>query len=105
MWRLWWWRLFIGSIPIALATALLSLISPFFGSLILLLLSGTILVLFFYLYFVTAAVVMDNLPVHRAIAQSFVLVRNNFWATLGFVLLYNFITPRLCLYHGKFGRR
>jgi hypothetical protein len=84
--------LVIGSIPITLATALLTLISPFIGSLIFLLLSGTLLVLFFYLYFVTTAVVMDNLPVHRAIVQSFVLVRNNFWATLGFVLLYNVIT-------------
>jgi hypothetical protein len=84
--------LIIGSIPVTLATALLSLISPFIGSLIFVLLSGTILVLFFYLYFVTAAVVVDNLPAHRAIVQSFVLVRNNFWATLGFVLLYNVIT-------------
>jgi hypothetical protein len=84
--------LLVGSIPITLATALLSLISPFFGSLIFMLLSGALLVLFFYLYFVTAALIMDNLPVHRAITQSFVLVRNNFWSMLGFVLLYNVIT-------------
>ena len=82
----------IGSIPLALLVTLFSLISPIIGSLILMLLSGTVLVLFFYLYFVTAALVMDNLPVHRAIVQSFVLVRSNFWATLGFVLLYNVIT-------------
>jgi hypothetical protein len=84
--------LVIGSVPVVLATAVLTLISPFIGSLILLLVSGTMLVLFFYLYFVTAAVVVDNLPVHRAIVQSFGLVRNNFWATLGFVVLYNVIT-------------
>jgi hypothetical protein len=84
--------LVVGSVPIALATAVLTLISPFIGSLVLLVMSGALLVLFFYLYFVTAAVVMDNLPVHRAIMQSFVLVRNNFWATLGFVVLYNLIT-------------
>lgn len=83
--------LLIGSIPVALAVTLFSLISPLIGSMILMLLSGTVLILFFYLYFVTAAVVMDNLPIHRAIAQSFVVVRNNFWATLGFVLLYNVI--------------
>jgi hypothetical protein len=83
--------LLIGSIPIALAVTLFSLISPLIGSMILMLLSGTVLILLFYLYLVTAAVVMDNLPVHRAIAQSFVVVRNNFWATLGFVLLYNVI--------------
>ena len=82
----------IGSIPLALIVTLFSLISPILGSLFLMLLSGTVLVVFFYLYFVTAALVLDNLPVHRAIVQSFVLVRNNFWATLGFVLLYNVIT-------------
>jgi hypothetical protein len=83
--------LIVGSIPIAMAVTLFSLINPFLGLLVLTLPSGIILVLLLYLYFVTAAVVMDNLPVHRAIAQSFVLVRNNFWATLGFVLLYNLI--------------
>jgi hypothetical protein len=82
----------VGSIPLALVITLFSLISPLIGTLFLMLLSGTVLVLFFYLYFVTAAVIMDNLPVHRAVVQSFVLVRNNFWATLGFVLLYNVIT-------------
>ena len=81
----------IGSIPIALVVTALSLISPFISSLLLMLLSGTLLVIFFYLYFVAAALIMDNLPVHRAIIQSFVLVRRNFWATLGFVVLYNVI--------------
>lgn len=83
--------LVIGSIPIALIVTLLSLLSPFIGSLLVMLLSGTMLVLFFYLYFVSAALIMDNLPVHRAIMQSFVMVRNNFWATFGFILLYNVI--------------
>ncbi len=81
----------VGSIPVALAVTLLSLISPFIGTLLLMLVSGTVLVILFYLYFVTAALIMDNLPVHRAVAQSFVLVRNNFWATFGFVVLYNVI--------------
>ena len=84
--------LLIGSIPVGLATALVSLISPALGSIIVVLLSGVVLVLFFYLYFVTAALIMDNLPVHRAIVQSFVVVRTNFWATLGFIVLYYVIT-------------
>ena len=83
--------LVIGSIPIALLVTLLSLISPVISSLLVMLLSGMMLVLFFYLYFVSAALIMDNLPVHRAIMQSFVMVRSNFWATFGFVLLYNVI--------------
>ncbi len=84
--------LLIGSVPAALVMTLLTMISPVLGTLIFLLLGGTVLVVLFYLYFVTAAVIMDNLPIHRAIAQSFVVVRTNFWATLGFVLLYNVIT-------------
>jgi hypothetical protein len=84
--------LLVGSIPITLAVTLFSLVNPLLGSLVLMLLTGIFLVLLFYLYFVTAAMILDNLPVHRAIVQSFVLVRNNFWATLGFVLLYNVIT-------------
>jgi hypothetical protein len=58
--------------------------------LLVMLVSGTGMVIFFYLYFVSAALILDNLPVHRAIMQSFVVVRNNFWATLGFILL-NFV--------------
>lgn len=82
----------IGAAPALLAVAVLNLVMPALGQFLLVLFSGAVLVLFFYLYFVTAAVVMDNLPVHQAMAQSFVLVRNNFWATLGFVLLYNVIS-------------
>jgi hypothetical protein len=81
----------IGLIPITLTIALFSLISPAIGSLILMLLGGIFVVVFFYLTFVTPALILDNLPVHRAIVQSFVLVRNNFWATLGFVMLNNVI--------------
>lgn len=81
----------VGSIPITLVFTLLSLLSPLIGSLLIMLMSGVLLVIFFYLYFVSAALIMDNLPVHRAIIQSFVLVRNNFWATFGFVVLYNVI--------------
>lgn len=83
--------LLVGSIPITLAVSLLSLISPAIGSLIFMVIAGTLLVLFFYLYFVVAAMIIDNLPVHKAIRQSFSVVRNNFWATLGFVVLCNVI--------------
>jgi hypothetical protein len=80
------------SIPAALATALLTLISPVIGSLLVLVLSGAILVILFYLYFVTIALIMDNLSIQRAIVQSFRLVRGYFWATLGFVMIYNLIS-------------
>ncbi len=47
--------------------------------------SGGVMVLFFYLYFVAFALVMDNLPLHMAVAQSFTVVRKNFWSTLAFI--------------------
>jgi hypothetical protein len=86
-----------GAIPALLATAVMSLVSPMLGSLLVVLFSGAVLVVFFYLFFVTAAVILDNLPVHLAMAQSFVLVRNNFWATLGFVVLSNVILAGVAL--------
>lgn len=86
-----------GAIPALLATAVMSLVSPMLGSLLVVLFSGAVLVLFFYLFFVTAAVILDNLPIHQAMAQSFVLVRNNFWATLGFVVLSNVILAGVAL--------
>lgn len=89
--------LLVISVPAALATALLTFISPVFGSLLILVLSGAILVVLFYLYFVTVAMIMDNLPVHRAVAQSFVMVRTHFWATLGFVILYTVISAGFAL--------
>jgi hypothetical protein len=79
------------SVPTVLVTALFALVSPGLSTIFGVLLVAAFSVLFFYLYFVTAAIVLDNLPVHLAIARSFVLVRNNFWATLGFVLIYNVI--------------
>lgn len=87
----------IGAAPALLAVAVLNLVIPALGQFLLVLFSGAVLVLFFYLYFVTAAVVMDNLPVHLAMIQSFALVRNNFWATLGFVVLYNVISAGIAL--------
>ncbi len=49
------------------------------------------LVVFFYLYFVTAALIMDNVPLTVAIMRSIRLVQENFWATLGFIVLSNLI--------------
>lgn len=86
-----------GAIPALVATAMMSLFSPLLGSFLMVLFSGAVLVLFFYLFFVTAALVLDNLPIHLAVAQSFVLVRNNFWATLGFVVLSNVILAGVAL--------
>lgn len=89
--------LFVAAIPASIGIGLLTLVSPAIGAIAMPLFGGFILLFFFYLYFATAALVLDNLPVHRAIFQSFRLVRNNFWATLGFIVLTNLISIGITL--------
>lgn len=79
-------------VPASIAGGLLLLISPFLGSLAMFFFSSLSLVIFFYLYFVTAALVLDDLPVWPAVVRSATLVRRNFWVTLGFVVLTNLIS-------------
>jgi hypothetical protein len=83
--------LLIGSIPVLLGTAIVALISPTLGSFLMVLMSGAVFVLLFYLYFVTAAMILDNLSPYAAIVRSFVLVRRNFWASLGFFGLTTYV--------------
>jgi hypothetical protein len=85
------------SIPVLLGSALVSLVSPVLGSVFVFLLSGAVIILFFYLYFVTAALIMDDIPLHLAVMRSFTLVRNNFLPTLGFIILTNVITVGMAL--------
>jgi hypothetical protein len=80
-----------AAVPMSILVGILTVISPAIGALTMPIFGGLALLVFFYLYFVAAALVLDDLPVHRAMLQSFRLVRNNFWATLGFVILTNVI--------------
>ena len=93
--------LLIIIIPLGLIMGLVSLLSPALASLLVFLLSGAVMVLSLYLYFVTVAIVVDDLSVSRAVMQSFTLVRNNFWATLGFILLFQLITAGFSLIMGQ----
>lgn len=79
-------------IPTAVAVTVLMLISPALGAGALMLMGGLITVIFFYLYFVTVGLVLDNLAIRAAVMRSIVLVRHNFWTTLGFILLTNLIS-------------
>lgn len=78
-------------LPISFIVGLMMLVSPAIGSAAAALAGAMTLVVFFYLYFVTAALIMDNVPLGVAIMRSIRLVRENFWATLGFILLSNLI--------------
>jgi len=74
-------------IPLSIASSLLLLISPAVGSFLAVASGGLSLIIFFYLYFGTAGIVMDNLSALAAIKRSVQIVRTHFFATLGFVLL------------------
>lgn len=78
-------------LPISFIVGLMMLVSPAIGSAAAALAGAITLVVFFYLYFVTAALIMDNVPLGVAIMRSIRLVRENFWATLGFILLSSLI--------------
>ncbi|MBI3958275.1 MAG: hypothetical protein HY328_05650 [Chloroflexi bacterium] len=84
-------------IPTAVGVTVLMLISPALGAGAMMLMGGLVTVIFFYLYFVTVGLVLDNLSVRAAVMRSIVLVRNNFWSTLGFFLLTNLISVGITL--------
>jgi hypothetical protein len=74
-------------LPVSLFVGLGMLLSPALGSAIAAGAGALTLVIFFYLYFVVAGLVMDDLSVTAAIARSVRTVQENFWATIGFILL------------------
>ena len=78
-------------IPATIGITVITLFSASFGSIILMLVSTFTFILFFYLYFVTAGLVMDDRTIFEAISTSFSLVRSSFWSALGFILLSNVI--------------
>lgn len=84
-------------IPAAVAITLLMLISPALGTGAMMVMGGLVTVILFYLYFVSVGLVMDNLTVRQAVQRSFVLVRHNFWPTIGFFLLTNLISVGITL--------
>ena len=71
-------------LPLSVALSIVTLISPALGSMLALGSGALTLVIFFYLYFATASIVMDNLSAPGAIKRSFQLVRTHFFPTLGF---------------------
>ncbi len=79
-------------IPYSLVMGLLLLILPTLAYGIAALSFGMIFVLFIYLYFVTTAIVVDDLGVRDAVRASMTLVRNNMLRVIGFVVLINVIS-------------
>jgi hypothetical protein len=79
------------TVPAGVLMGVVTLVSPGLASLLALMLSAMAMVVSIYLYCVTAAIVVDDLPALRAVRQSWSVVRSNFWPTLGFILVYNLI--------------
>lgn len=84
-------------VPLLFGLTLVSLLSPALGSLLAVFVGAMSIVVFFYLYFVVPALVLDDLGVRAAMVQSIQLVRSNFVSTLGFILLTNLIALGLGL--------
>lgn len=78
-------------IPASVAIALLGLLVPALSSLLVLALGSITFLVFFYLYFVVTALILDDLSIFDAVVCSRRLVQSNFWATLGFIVIINLI--------------
>lgn len=79
-------------VPVSIGMTLLALLAPGLTALLAFVFGGLVLVLFFYLYFVPAGLILDGLQLPRAVVQSVHLVRANFWATVGLFLLTELIS-------------
>jgi hypothetical protein len=79
-------------IPVSIMMSLFLLIAPGLFSGMTGLAIGVMTLLSLYLYFVTAGIIMDDLPLFRAIVQSFRLVRRKFWRVVGFAVLSGLIS-------------
>jgi hypothetical protein len=86
--------LVIGGIYVmaSLGLGIIALFVPALSTFLAFLLGGVTFALYFMLYFVTVAMIMDDLSIMQALRQSVQVVRFNLWATLLFVLLTNLIT-------------
>jgi hypothetical protein len=83
----------MGAYVIAsLGLGVIALIVPALSTFLAFMLGGVTFAAYFFLYFVTVAIVLDDLSVMPAVRQSVQVVRFNFGATLLFVLLTNLIS-------------
>lgn len=89
-------------IPVSFGVALFSLLLPGLSPIFVFLLGGLVMVMVLYLYFVPAGLILDDLRLPTAVMQSFRLVRDNFWATIGLILLSQLISLGFTLILGRF---
>lgn len=78
---------FVLSLGISLVLLLMPALANVFGTLAVLMGSWIVVGLFLMLYFVAAAVVSDGVGLAEAVKRSLVVVTQNFWSTVGLILL------------------
>lgn len=78
--------------PTSFVIIFMMMISPAAGAIGATILSAILFMLFFYLYFATIGMVLDDLAIFEAVKRSFKLIRKHFWASIGMILLIYFIT-------------
>jgi hypothetical protein len=81
-----WLYLVLLNIPLFILMIIAILLGTILGPLIFLVIGG-ILWISLYLFFVPQAVILSDASPLEALRDSFIIVRLNFWSTLGFVLL------------------
>lgn len=79
--------LLLLSIPVFAILLIMMAISPSLASGAVVMMTGAVLALLFYMYFVVVGLVLDNLSLPSAVWRSMLLVRYNFWPTIGFIVL------------------
>lgn len=83
------------AVPLSLVLALVSRVSPGMGAMGVMVFSGALLALWFYLFFTVDAVILNRVGPLRAIYYSFSVVRLHVWRVVGLVLVINVILAGL----------
>ena len=83
--------LLIAIVPLSAVLSIFLMLAPALGTSLVAIAGGIFFVVMVYLYFVTAAIVLDDAKVLEAAGRSIQLVRRNFLPVIGFVVLVTLI--------------
>jgi len=81
----------VAIVPLSAVLSIFLMLAPALGTTMVAVAGGLFFVVFVYLYFVTAAIVLDDAKVLEATGRSIQLVRRNFLPVIGFVALVTMI--------------
>jgi hypothetical protein len=81
----------VAIIPLSAVLSIFLMLAPALGATMVAVAGGLFFVVMVYLYFVAAAIVLDDAKVLEATGRSIQLVRKNFFPVIGFVVLVTLI--------------